>query len=147
MKNYSSRPFIIKKDIKSVYELFKSPRSAEHFLSSVDKSGLPAKEIQVTDDALSFNAKMVGKVVLTRTEAIEPNLIRYTGTQSPVPLEISISLNEETPETTKGQVSVDANIPSFLAGMVSNQLEPAMEKLADMMEELDVDRFLGRSKE
>lgn len=142
MNNYTSRAFVIKKDVQTVFELFRNPLSAQSFVEKVGDK-LPVKDLKLTEDTVEVTTGVVGKVILTRTEEREPHLVRYTGTHSPVPLTISIMLSPHEEEATKAQIAVDVDVPSFISGMVKSKIEPVLEKLADQLEALDVDRFLG----
>lgn len=144
MQSYNSRTFTIKKDIKSVYDLFMTPRSASSFL---EKAGdkLPLNNVVLTDAGIELEAPVVGKIKVERTEGVEPNLVRYQGQGTPVPMTLSINLRPgETEGETIAQVTVDAEVPVFLSGMIGGKIKPALEKAADALEQLDVDRFLGK---
>lgn len=144
MQSYNSRTFTIKKDIKSVYDLFMTPRSASSFL---EKAGdkLPLNNVVLTDTGIELEAPVVGKIKVERTEGVEPNLVRYQGQGTPVPMTLSINLRPgETEGETIAQVTVDAEVPVFLSGMIGGKIKPALEKAADALEQLDVDRFLGK---
>lgn len=144
MQSYNSRTFTIKKDIRSVYDLFMTPRSASSFL---EKAGdkLPLNNVVLTDTGIELEAPVVGKIKVERTEGVEPNLVRYQGQGTPVPMTLSINLRPgETEGETIAQVTVDAEVPVFLSGMIGGKIKPALEKAADALEQLDVDRFLGK---
>ncbi len=144
MQSYNSRTFTIKKDIKSVYDLFMTPRSASSFL---EKAGdkLPLNNVVLTDTGIELEAPVVGKIKVERTEGVEPNLVRYQGQGTPVPMTLSINLRPgETEGETIAQVTVDAEVPVFLSGMIGGKIKPTLEKAADALEQLDVDRFLGK---
>lgn len=144
MQSYNSRTFTIKKDIKSVYDLFMNPKSASSFL---EKAGdkLPIKDIELTDTGLTLDAPVIGKVKVERIESVEPSLIKYQGQGTPVPMTLSINLRPgEKSEETIAQVTVDAEVPAFLSGMIGGKVMPALEKVAGALEKLDVDRFLGK---
>lgn len=144
MQSYNSRTFTINKDVKSVYDIFMNPRSASSF---IEKAGdkLPIKDIVLTDTGLELEAPVLGRVKVERTESVEPSLVRYQGQGTPVPMILSISLRPgEDDRQTHAQVTVDAEVPVFLSGMIGGKIKPALEKVADALEQLDVDRFLGR---
>lgn len=142
MQTYTSRPFTIKKDNESVYELFRTPKSLEGFLEKA-KDKLPAKDVVITEDSVSLKAPVVGDLKFVRTEAEAPRVVKYQGEGTPVPMTLCIYLTPEGEDKTSAQVAVEANVPAFLSGMIESQVKPQLEKAADMLENLDVDSFLG----
>lgn len=143
MQTFNSRSFTIQKDQQSVFNLFKSPLSAQNFL---DKFGdkVDLKNIKLSEDRVELEAPMVGTIILERIEAQEPDLIKYNGVKTPVPITLSINLRPEGENQTEVQIQVDAQVPKFLSGMISKKITPGLEKAADALEKLDVDRFLGK---
>ena len=144
MQTFNSRSFTIKKDVKSVYDLFMNPKSASSFL---EKQGdkVPLKNIVLNDNGLELEAPVVGKIKVERTENLEPSLIRYQGKGTPVPMLLNINLLPgENANETIAQISVDAEVPAFMSGMIGSKIQPALEKAAEALEHLDVDRFLGK---
>lgn len=144
MQNYNSRTFTIKKDINTLYDLFMNPRSASPLLEKVGDK-FPTDKVQLTDTGIEVDAPVVGKVKVERVEAVEPSLIRFRGQGTPVPMMLNINLRPgENAGETLAQVGVDAEVPAFLSGMIGSKVKPALEKLADALDGLDLDQFLKK---
>lgn len=142
MQTYTSRPFTIKKDNVTVFRLFKNPLSLEGFLEKT-RDKLPTKDVVLTEDSVSFTAPMVGALKFVRIEEEEPNVVKYRGEGTPVPMTLCAYLTPTDESSTSAQVSVEADVPAFLSGMIKTQVNPLLEKAADALEQLDVDRLLG----
>ena len=63
MQVINSRPFTIKKDIDTVFDLAGEPESARHFLSKVGDKPM-FKDVSVADDAISAKLPLVGDITL-----------------------------------------------------------------------------------
>ncbi|WP_297130430.1 hypothetical protein [uncultured Porphyromonas sp.] len=142
MQVINSRPFTIKKDIETVFDLAGEPESARHFLSKVGDKPM-FKDVSVTDDSIAAKLPFVGDITFRRNRIEKPSLVSYKAEGSPVPVELVLNFQPDG-ENTKTQVSVEVEAPSFVAGMVKTKLQPMLDKMADSLELLDVDRFLGK---
>lgn len=142
MQVLNSRPFTIKKDIDSVFGLVSEPERAQHFLSKVgDKPGF--KDVTISSDTIGVKVPYVGDITLRRNRVEAPSLISYTAEGAPLPIEVIFNLQPDG-EETKTQMSVEVDAPAFAGGMVRAKLQPFLDKAADSLEQLDVDRFLGK---
>lgn len=144
MQSYNSRTFTIKKDVKTIYDLVMTPSSASSLL---EKAGdkIPMDKVLLTDTGIEIDAPVVGKIKVERIENVEPSLIRFKGQGAPVPLILNVNLRPgESDNETLVQVGVDAEVPAFLSGMIGSKVKPALEKLAEALDGLDIDRFLQK---
>lgn len=145
MQSYTSRAFELKRDIETVYQLVSQPNRLAPLLEKFDDK-MPVKDVELAEDQISFSVAPLGEIIMKRTEVIEPNMVRYQSVKSPVPVRILLNLSKESEETTLGQVTFETNVPPFLSGMVKGKVEPALEKMADALEQIDFDRlFKGTS--
>ena len=142
MQVINSRPFTIKKDIDTVFDMAGEPESARHFLSKVGDKPM-FKDVSVADDAISAKLPLVGDITLRRNRMEKPSLVSYKAEGAPVPVELVLNFQPEG-DNTQAQVSVEVEAPSFAAGMVKTKIQPLLDKMADSLEHLDVDRFLGK---
>lgn len=141
MQVINSRPFTIKKDIETVYALAGEPERAKHFLSKVEDKPM-YKDVTVESDAIHIKLPYVGDITLRRNRQEKPSLVSYKAEGAPLPIELVFNLQPED-AFTRTQVSLEVNAPAFAAGMVTAKLKPMLDKMADSLEQLDVDRFLG----
>lgn len=142
MQTYTSRPFELKKDINTIFGMISSPAKLALVVEKyADK--LKSANLKISEDEITFDVPMMGNVQLKRTEILAPNRVKYETVKSPVPFSLILSLAEHEGGHTLGTIAVEANIPSFLSGTVKGKIEPALEKLADLLEMVDFDRRLG----
>lgn len=139
MEVINSRSFTLKKDIQTIFGIASKPSLLSGLLAKAGDK-LPLKNVTLSDDSFGFDAPMAGKVKFVRSADSTPNLIRYKAENAAVPLTFLIHM-KEAGEHTDMQLCVEANIPSFLKGMVMSKLAPGLEKAADMLEQIDFDRL------
>lgn len=146
MQVLNSRTFTIKKDIETVFGIASEPESAKHFLSRV--SDKPAfSGVTIGPDSIVVPLPYIGKLLLKRNRLEAPSLVSYRAEGSPVPIELVLNLQPTTAggaETTTVQISLEVDAPDFALGMIKAKVNPMLEKMANGLEQLDVDRFLGR---
>lgn len=147
MKVYTSRPIELKKEIETIYGLIANPN---RLAPVIDKFADEAKEYQLelAEDQLSMALPAIGKVVIRRTEALPPNMVKYESVKSPVPIAVQFNLANNDDTHTLGQISLEINVPPFLSGMFGSKIEDGLAKAANMLEAIDLDRLLdGASAE
>lgn len=142
MQVINSRPFTIKKDIDTVFGIAGEPETAKHFLSRVEDKPI-FKDVTIDSDSIHVKIPVVGDLTLRRNRVEKPSLVSYKAEGAPLPVELVFNLQPEG-EQTKAQVSVEVDAPAFVSGMVTSKLKPLLDKMADSLELLDVDRFLGK---
>lgn len=142
MQTYSSRPIELKKDINTVFGLVESPSHLKPLLEKYgDKLGNDVK-VELVGEEIHLTLPMAGNVVLKRSEVVAPNRVKYETVKSPVPVALVFSLAKHEEVHTLGQISVEVSMPSFLSGMVKGKVEPALDKVAKILEQIDFDRLV-----
>lgn len=99
-------------------------------------------QLELGETELSFSVPALGQIVLEQTEVIAPNMVKYGTKKSPIPLSVLLNLSKNTEETTLGQISVEVDVPPFLSGMVKKKIEPALDKVSNVLEQIDFDRLV-----
>lgn len=72
---------------------------------------------------------------------LPPNSVNYETIKSPVPVSLLINLSDQGNGTTLGQVTAKVNVLIFLAGMVKSKVGPALDKVANLLEKIDLTSF------
>ena len=85
------------------------------------------------EDTVSVSVPPVGQITLRIIEREEPKCVKFESVQSPVAFNLWIQVLPVTAETSKMKVTVKADIPLMLRGMVSGPLQDAVEKIADVL--------------
>lgn len=84
-------------------------------------------------DTVSISVPPVGKITIRICDREEPKCVKFESVDSPMPFHLWIQMLPVTAETSKMKVTVDADIPFMLKGMVSGPLQDGVEKIADAL--------------
>ena len=87
-------------------------------------------------DTVSVNVDPVGDIKLRIIEREEGKCVKFETEQSPMPFNLWIQVLPVTETTSKMRVTVQADIPFMLKGMVSGPLQDGVEKIADALSQI-----------
>ena len=87
-------------------------------------------------DTVSLNVDPVGDIKLRIIEREEGKCVKFETEQSPMPFNLWIQVLPVTETTSKMRVTVQADIPFMLKGMVSGPLQDGVEKIADALSQI-----------
>jgi hypothetical protein len=87
-------------------------------------------------DTVSLNVDPVGDIKLRIIEREEGKCVKFETEQSPMPFNLWIQVLPVTETTSKMRVTVQADIPFMLKGMVSGLLQDGVEKIADALSQI-----------
>jgi hypothetical protein len=91
------------------------------------------KDFSFDQDSVSLSVPPVGKISLRICDREEPKCVKFESVESPMPFHLWIQVLPVTAESSKMKVTVDADIPFMLKGMVSGPLQDGVEKIADAL--------------
>ena len=97
---------------------------------------LPGDKIQefvFDSDNVSINVPPVGTVSMRIVEREEPKCVKFETAQSPMDFNLWIQVLPVDANTSKMKVTVKADIPFMLKGMVSGPLQDGVDKVADAL--------------
>ena len=89
--------------------------------------------LQVSTDSVSLEVNPVGRLAIEIVERDEPKCIKFGSVMAPAKFYLWVQLLPVTADTCKMRVTADADIPVFLAGMISKPFKEGIEKVADML--------------
>ena len=113
---------------KAVYDKISNLENLEKV-----RDRIPADKVQdfsFDKDSVSVNVSPVGEIKLRIINREEPKCVKFETAQSPLPFNLWIQVLPVTETTSKMKVTVDADIPFMLKGMVSGPLKDGIEKIA-----------------
>ncbi|MCK8621669.1 SRPBCC family protein [Prevotella sp. E13-27] len=84
-------------------------------------------------DTVSVSVPPIGKITIRICDREEPKCVKFESVDSPMPFHLWIQVLPVTAESSKMKVTVDADIPFMLKGMVSGPLQDGVEKIADAL--------------
>ena len=116
---------------EAVYRNISDMSNLEKVLPRVPEDKV--KDFHFDQDSVSVNVPPVGEIRLRIINREEPKCVKFETEQSPLPffLWIQVWLVSET--SSKLKVTVDADIPFMLKGMVSGPLKEGVEKIAQAL--------------
>ncbi len=91
------------------------------------------KDFSFDHDSVTVSADPVGQITLRIVERDEPKCVKFETTQSPMPFNLWIQVLPVNENTSKMKVTVKADIPFMLAGMVAGPIQDGVEKIADAL--------------
>jgi hypothetical protein len=94
------------------------------------------KDFSFDRDSVTISADPVGLITLRICEREEPKCIKFETAQSPLPFNLWIQVLPVTETTSKMKLTLKADIPFMLKGMVSGPLEDGLEKIADALAQI-----------
>ena len=123
-----------------VSEVKQIPHNDERIFTMLsDLSNLERIKDRIPQDKIKnfeFDSDPVGKITFQIVER-EPNkLIKFTTTNSPVPLFLWIQLKQVAEDDTRLKITVRADLNPFLKPMVSKPLQEAVDKISTVIASL-----------
>ena len=91
------------------------------------------KDFSFDQDSVTVSVEPVGQITLHIVERDAPKCVKFETTQSPMPFNLWIQVLPVDETTSKMKVTVKADIPFMLAGMVSGPIQDGVEKIADAL--------------
>ncbi len=94
------------------------------------------KEFSFDTDTCSVSVDPVGTITFQIVERDPFKTIKFTTTNSPVPLHLWIQLKQVEENDTRMKITVRADISPFLKPMVSKPLQDGVDKMATLLASL-----------
>ena len=94
------------------------------------------KSFSFDKDSVSVNVAPVGDLKLRIIEREEGKCVKFEGVQTPLPFNLWIQVLPVSDTASKMKVTVQADIPFMLKGMVSGPLQDGVEKIADALSQI-----------
>ena len=129
MTSFESKVKEIPYPQETVYRLISDLSNLERF-----RDRLPSDKIQdfsFDSDSVTANVPIVGTVSMRIAERDEPKCVKFETEQSPIPFNLWIQVLPVDATTSKTKVTLKADIPFMLSGLVSGPLQEGVEKIAE----------------
>lgn len=100
------------------------------------KDKIPADKVEhltFDRDSLAIKAPMVGEIKLRVVEREEPKTIKMESVESPVSFTLWIQLLPVDENTCKTRLTIKADVPLMVRGMVEKPLREGVEKIAESL--------------
>ncbi len=131
MEKFESSVKQIPYSVEDVYRNISDLRNLDRVRDRVPEDKL--SDFVFDQDSVQVKVDPVGLLKLRIIEREEGKCVKFETEQSPMPFNLWIQVLPVTESTSKMRVTVKADIPFMLKGMVSGPLQDGVEKIADAL--------------
>ena len=131
MSKYESTVKTVPYPQENVYRIISDLSNLERVRDRVPEDKLESFTFDA--DTVSVSVPPVGKITLRIIEREEPKCVKFETVESPMPFNLWIQVLPVTEESSKMKVTVKADIPLMLRGMVSGPIQDGVEKIAEAL--------------
>ena len=94
------------------------------------------QDFQFDSDSVQVSVSPVGTIKLRICEREDNKCVKFETEQSPLPFNLWIQVLPADSSSSKMKVTVKADIPFMLKGMVSGPLQDGVDKIADALSQI-----------
>jgi hypothetical protein len=91
------------------------------------------KSFSFDSDSVTVDVPPVGAITMRIVDREEPKCVKFETAQSPIPFNLWIQVLPVDENNSKMKVTVKADIPFMLKGMLAGPLQDGVEKVADAL--------------
>ena len=134
MSKFESSVKQIPYPVENVYRNISDLSNLERVRDRIPEDKL--QEFQFDSDSVQVSVAPVGTIKLRIIEREENKCVKFETEQSPIPFNLWIQVLPVSESESKMKVTVKADIPFMLKGMVSGPLQDGVEKIADALSQI-----------
>ena len=134
MSKFESSVKQIPYPVENVYRNISDLNNLERVRDRIPEDKL--QEFQFDSDSVQVSVAPVGTIKLRIIEREENKCVKFETEQSPIPFNLWIQVLPVSDTESKMKVTVKADIPFMLKGMVSGPLQDGVEKIADALAQI-----------
>lgn len=134
MSKFESSVKQISYPVEDVYRNISDLSNLERVRDRVPEDKL--QDFQFDSDSVQVSVAPVGTIRLRIIEREENRCVKFETEQSPLPFNLWIQVLPVSATESKMKVTVKADIPFMLKGMVSGPLQDGVEKIADALSQI-----------
>lgn len=116
---------------QAVYNMLSDLTNIERVKDRVPEDKL--KDLSFDKDSISISVPPVGAVSMRIIEREKPKTIKFESANSPMPFNFWIQLLPVSETESKMRLTIKADIPFMLKGMVTKPLQEGIEKIAEAL--------------
>ena len=134
MADFTSEVKTIPHNDDKIFEMLSDMSNLERVKDRIPQDKI--KDFTFDTDTCSFTVDPVGAIKFEIIER-EPNkTIKFSTTNSPVPLQMWIQLKQVADNDTKMKMTVRAELNPFIKPMISKPLQDAIDKISEIVAHL-----------
>ena len=134
MTKFESNVKQIPYPVEDVYRNISDLSNLERVRDRIPQDKL--QDFQFDSDSVQVSVSPVGTIKLRICEREENKCVKFETEQSPMPFNLWIQVLPVSDTESKMKVTVKADIPFMLKGMVSGPLQDGVEKIADALSQI-----------
>ena len=134
MSKFESSIKQINYPVEAVYRNISDLSNLERVRDRVPEDKL--QDFQFDSDSVQVSVDPVGVIKLRIIEREENRCVKFETEQSPLPFNLWIQVLPVNETTSKMKVTVKADIPFMLKGLVSGPLQDGVEKIVDALSQI-----------
>lgn len=120
--------------VENVYRNLSDLNNLERVRDRIPEDKL--QDFQFDSDSVQVSVAPVGIIKLRIIEREENKCVKFEAEQSPLPFNLWIQVLPVNETESKMKITVKADIPFMLKGMVSGPLQDGVEKIADALSQV-----------
>jgi hypothetical protein len=120
--------------VENVYRNISDLSNLERVRDRIPEDKL--QDFQFDSDSVQVSVAPVGTIKLRIIEREENKCVKFETEQSPLPFNLWIQVLPVSETESKMKITVKADIPFMLKGMVSGLLQVGVEKIADALSQI-----------
>ena len=120
--------------VEDVYRNISDLSNLERVRDRVPQDKL--QDFKFDSDSVQVSVSPVGTIKLRICDREENKCVKFETEQSPLPFNLWIQVLPVNDTTSKMKVTVQADIPFMLKGMVSGPLQDGVEKISDALSQI-----------
>ena len=120
--------------VENVYRNISDLSNLERVRDRIPEDKL--QDFQFDSDSVQVSVAPVGTIKLRIVEREENRCVKFETEQSPMPFNLWIQVLPVSETESKMKVTVKADIPFMLKGMVAGPLQDGVEKIADALSQI-----------
>ena len=120
--------------VENVYRNLSDLNNLERVRDRIPEDKL--QDFQFDSDSVQVSVAPVGTIKLRIIEREENKCVKFEAEQSPLPFNLWIQVLPVNEAESKMKVTVKADIPFMLKGMVAGPLQAGVEKIADALSQV-----------
>lgn len=147
MESFKSTPHAIACSVATIYSKLTNPSLIKNLIDAhADKIEGEARQhldtVKFSEDSISIQSPM-GEVSLSldRGQSIDGQRVVYTASQSPVPINMVINLEQQPDDTTMSTAELQLQLPFFLRKMVEGQLQEGANRFGELLARIPFDKL------
>ena len=142
MATYSSQAVAIQASAENVFSKLSDLSNLRTLLDNATVDKIPEDKrdlfnnINVSEDSITVPAGPVGDLIFRVVERKAPSFVKLDAENSPLPLNLALSINPQSAESCTAKVDINIDLPIMLKGMVGGQIQRLADQFGQVLKSI-----------